>query len=312
MWISQIKQYNMRILRILLISLPFFVFGQADTAFSLPYQLDTPVRQLKVDDALKEISGLSMSPNEEFLIAIQDELGSLFYLDKQTGEIVKEVSFWKEGDYEGIELVGDDIYVVKNTGTLYCISNAGKEDQEVTKYNGFLSSDDNIEGLTYWPQENKLLLASKAQAHPKSDGCQQRAIYAFDLDSAEMIPTPFMEMKRSKVDHYMEYEHHCSGECKICSLFDEDKNDFKLSPAAVAIHPIDEQVYILSANGNLLIVVSMNGEIQLITKLPKKLHRQPEGLCFDAAGNMYISNEERKEHEANVVVYTYERSRDRG
>ncbi len=300
----------MLILRILFISLPFFVFGQAGASFSIPYQLDAPVRQLKVDDALKEISGLSMSPNETFLIAIQDELGSLFYLDKQTGDIVKEVPFWKEGDYEGIELVGDDIYVVKNTGTLYCISNAGEANQEVTKYNGFLNSDDNIEGLAYWPQGNKLLLASKAQAHPKSDGCQQKVIYAFDLDSTKIIPTPFMKLKRSNVDRYMEHKHHCSSSCKICSLFDEDKDDFKLSPAAIAIHPIDEQIYVLSANGNLLIIVSMDGEIQLITKLPKKLHHQPEGLCFDAVGNMYISNEQRKEHQANVVVYVYGRGQD--
>lgn len=295
----------MPILRFLFLSLPFFVFGQADITFSLPYQLDAPIRQLPVDDALKEISGLSMSPGEEYLIAIQDELGSLFYLNKQTGDIVKEVSFWKEGDYEGIELVGDDVYVVKNTGTLYRISNVGEEDQTVTKYNGFLNSDSNIEGLAYWPQEHQLLLACKAQADEKSSSSQQKCIYAFDLKSDEMIPAPFMEVKRSKVGDYLKHQHKCSGDCKICSVFDTNNKDFKMSPAAVAIHPVDEQIYILSASGNLLIILGVDGEMQHIVRLPKKLHHQPEGLCFDAEGNMYIANEQRKEHEANVVVYGY-------
>jgi len=93
---------------------------------------------------------------------------------------------------------------------------------------------------------------------------------------------------------------------KICGLVDEAQEKVDFSPAAVAIHPVSEQLYVLSAKANLLFVINLQGDILHIAKLPKKRHHQPEGICFDQQGNMYISNEARKEHKANVVTYKLE------
>ena len=43
---------------------------------------------------------------------------------QETGKIEDELKFHKSGDYEGIEMIGDDIYVTKNNGTIYEIKNA--------------------------------------------------------------------------------------------------------------------------------------------------------------------------------------------
>lgn len=303
MWINDIKQYKWVLP---LLSLPLLVCAQTNPTFVLPYDLDQPSRQLELDKVLDEISGLSMTNRKDELVAIQDELGSLFYLDKQTGEIKNEVSFWKDGDYEGIELVGNDIYVVKNTGTLYQIKNAGKKRQKVIKYNGFLDDDYNIEGLTYWPQQNKLLLACKAEGKAKAGDLQSKCIYAFDIKSKSFEDEPFLKVERPVIEDYLSSCIQGADHQKICSIFNVSEEEFKLRPAAIAIHPISEQVYVLSAKGNLLLVMDMSGQILHISKLPKKLHRQPEGISFDSKGELYISNEKRKDNDANIVVYAYE------
>ena len=67
--------------------------------------------------------------------------------------------------------------------------------------------------------------------------------------------------------------------------------------------------YMTSAKGNLLLIIDRSGSILHIDKLPKSLHRQPEGLCFDEQGNLYISNEQKKDNEAVIHFYTYNPNR---
>ena len=203
MWMNHFKQYNIPFWGSCLFFLPLLSFGQSTQGFSLPYRLDQPLRQLELNEELNEISGLSMSSREEYLLAIQDEKGSLFYLNKETGAISKTLRFWKDGDYEGVELAGENVFIVKSTGTLYQIKNAGQENQTVIKYNDFLTANNNIEGLTYWPKGNKLLLACKAQPGGQIDATKKKAIYAFDLDRNSFDSLPFMLIERSVIDQYL-------------------------------------------------------------------------------------------------------------
>lgn len=285
-------------------------YGQEHHNHSDPYDWNNPAQSFTLDDEkLAEISGLSVEPTGNYLLAVQDELGELFLLDKTNGRIVQQIPFWKEGDYEGIEQVGDKIYVVKSTGTLYEISQAGTGEQTVEKYNGFLTSDNDIEGLSYWPQRQQLLLACKAQPGGELDPNRYKAIYAFDLSTKTFLTEPLVLLDREAVGAYLKEctpgpDHH-----KLCDIFDPEKEDFDLSPAALAVHPITGNFYLTSSKGNLLIVINTSGEILHIDKLPKDQHRQPEGLCFDLAGNLYISNEEKKDSPPVIHYYLYDPNR---
>ncbi|MEL7219930.1 MAG: SdiA-regulated domain-containing protein [Bacteroidota bacterium] len=269
------------------------------------YDWEQPDKQFEMDERLVEISGLSMAEGGTYLAAIQDEEGELFLLDPNSGRIVQQIPFWKEGDYEGVEQVGAITYVVKSSGTIYEIEAAGTTEQSVTKYNGFLNSDNDIEGLGYWPQRHQLLLACKAQPGENLDENRKKAIYAFDLTSKTFIQEPLLVSQRDSVENYLRTCPQGPNYAKICDIFAMDKERFDFNPAALAVHPITGDFYVTSSKGNLLVVLSSIGGIRQIIKLPKRLHRQPEGLCFDSSGNLYIANEAKKDNPAAIYFYSY-------
>ena len=75
--------------------------------------------------------------------------------------MIEEIQFHKDGDYEGIEIVGDKVYVIKSTGTIYEVTNPGTKEQQRKKFNSFLSKENDVEGLAYDKKNNRLLVACK-------------------------------------------------------------------------------------------------------------------------------------------------------
>ena len=158
---------------LLLMSL-FFCNAPADTeestasitlldGYDFCYSLKEPDQTFKMPKDLEEISGLGISEDGETLVAIQDEDGKLFIISRYTGEVVNEIGFWKDGDYEGVEMVGSTAYVVKSSGTLYEVTNPGALEQEVEKYNFFLDDSNDA-----WPT-TKPTIASCWLVKPKRD-----------------------------------------------------------------------------------------------------------------------------------------------
>lgn len=289
--------------------LPLGLAAQSETSFPEPYDWEHPAKSLEVSDELKEISGLTNVPNSPYLYAVQDEEGILFLLDRQTGRTVQQIPFWKEGDYEGIEYVDGEVFVVKSTGTVYQISMAGTTEQSVEKYNGFLGGDNDIEGLGYDAQNRRLLLACKAEPGEDIDPNRFKAIYSFDLADKTFSEEPLLLLDRNAVDAYLRNCNPGPHHHKLCDIFSPEKEDFDLTPAAMAVHPLTGHYYLTSAKGNLLLIIDPNGTILHIDKLPKALHRQPEGICFDENGNLYISNEEKKDNPAVIHYYPYDPNR---
>ncbi|MGE0352695.1 MAG: hypothetical protein AB7Q69_05580, partial [Gemmatimonadales bacterium] len=84
-------------------------------------QLDPPVARYRLPRALTEISGLAMNA-EGRLFAHDDERGIIFEVDYRSGRILRSFSLGRRGlrgDYEGIAVVGQSIWLVTSDGTLY-------------------------------------------------------------------------------------------------------------------------------------------------------------------------------------------------
>jgi len=106
-------------------------------SYVFPYSINEPQKVFEMPAPLKEISGLSLSSTGTQLVAISDEFGDLFFINKESGEIEKEVEFYKDGDYEGVEVVGDKVFVVKSTGTLYEVNDIKRDSVICIKHKYF-------------------------------------------------------------------------------------------------------------------------------------------------------------------------------
>ncbi|MCB0634396.1 MAG: SdiA-regulated domain-containing protein [Saprospiraceae bacterium] len=277
----------------------FSCFFTSTAQLLFPYQFHAPDAVWELDDELKEISGLSTSRDGQQLVAVQDEEGIIYFLDKKDGSILRKVSFWDDGDYEGIEMVGKDVFVIKSTGTVYWVKEAESQEPVTEKFNYDLNKDNDVEGLGYDPVGNRLLLACKAHPDGRKDA---RGIYSFRLGDMHLTQDPAFTLTLDAVHQYLSKHPEIPRYDKVKSFFDEDELDF--SPSALAVHPNSGDLYLLSSKGKMIIVMNRKNEIVYIQKLQKEEHPQPEGLCFDREGNLYISNEG-KDGKATILVYRH-------
>ncbi len=258
---------------------------------SLPYDLLAPSRTLRLaSEDLKEISALSPTDDPNIFLAISDERGEALLLDfQQEGKIAKRVMFREKGDFEGAEMVGKDIFCLKSDGVLFKISNWQNATPQVQEYQlGNLSKDNDLEGLGYDAGRQALLIACKED----SESDVARRIFAFDLQTSQMKAEPVYTINPQEVNALVPYN-------------EEDNEKHFFSSSAVAVHPYTQDIYVIStALKRLVILDHTTGKIRYAIRLGKSSLPQPEGICFDPAGNLYISSEG-KGGDAAILRYSY-------
>jgi len=260
------------------------------SSYAMLYDLEEPDKTYKLPNRLEEISGIALSLHGNQLLAVQDEDGIIFAIDKASEEVVREIDFWKDGDYEDIEVVDETVYVVKSTGTIYEVLNFATDKQEVNKYNDYLTGDHDIEGLCYDDKHHRLLLTCKGQSEDQ-EGKRYKAVYAFNLVTKKLEERPAFLVSEESVKAFLDTSPLLEKWDKIVKFFDPNESVFALSPSAIAAHPLTDEYYILSSVGKMLVITDRSGNVKHIQKLDKDVHRQPEGICFEPDGTLYISNE---------------------
>jgi uncharacterized protein YjiK len=269
---------------------------QNDFPHTIYYNLDAPDFSVSLPNELDEISGLCyLGPNEVY--CVQDEKGHVYLLDLTKGKITKTYEFGSNGDYEGVSLVEDKVFVLKSNGNIYSFSDSGQnENIPSTKYSGELNEDFDAEGLCYDADKHRLLIACKGIAGKSKEMDGQKAIYAFDLISKSFSEKPVFLIPLKSLKSQDSF-----GE-KLADFLGGDNLTF--NPSGIAIHPISKELYIIASKGNRLVVLSADGQIVGTYQLPPKIFKQPEGICFDPKGNLIISNEA-KGGKANIKVFNY-------
>lgn len=274
----------------------------------LPYSINNPQGMLEMPVVLKEISGLTLSPSGEHLCAINDEQGIIYFINKSTGAIDRETKFHGQGDYEGIETVGDKIYVIKSTGTVYKVGDLEKEEVKPEKSKYILKKPNDSEGLALDEKNNRLLVACKSascfhQSCINNTCLSRRAIYALDLATNEMDSEPAFFIDLTGLQIFLK-NNKSEDELEIFKKFTQHKGDsFPFHPSALAIHPMSGDIYILSSKGKTMMILNSIGKIIAFEKLDKKIHTQPEGIVFDKDGTLYISNEGKKGNNGTISVF---------
>lgn len=130
---------------------------------------------------LNEISGMVfMEPN--YLLCVQDEEGAVFIYDLETASIEKKIVFTEPGDFEGIAMKGEKVYVLEANGTLYEINDLlGAASSK--KFSTGLTVENDCEGLFYDAKKDRLLVSVKEKDPNSKDF---KGIYALDWASKKI------------------------------------------------------------------------------------------------------------------------------
>ena len=230
---------------------------------------------------LVEVSGISWLGDHK-IACIQDEEGIIYIYNLQTSRIEKTIKFGDEGDFEGLTVVNENAYALRSDGTIFEIENYNSPSFKVHTYDTFLEGKNNTESLTLDRQNKRLLIVAKDKDPFINNG---RGIYTFDLDS-------------KKLSKKLVYE--LNFEDEIFDKIRKKKIQKTFRPSDIAVHPQTQEIYVLEGVQPKLLILNPDGSSKRLIELDKKDFSQAEGIAITPNGDLYISNEGKKET-ANIL-----------
>ena len=69
------------------------------------------------------------------------------------------------------------------------------------------------------------------------------------------------------------------------------RRPFNFRPASLSVHPITDDIYIISAADKLLLIMNRKGEVIYMKQLDIEMFAKAEGITFLHDGTMIITNE---------------------
>jgi len=263
---------------------------ESNDQLSIPgYDLNHPSQSWKLPEQLKEISGI-VKLGGDSLLAIEDLHASLYFLKLENSKvtILNTLPFATNQkdkfDIEDVAMIGDTIYALWSHASVFKIWNWRSKIQS-KEYSTFLDKKNNTEGLAYDPVSGNLLVACKKESGDDVEKKTTRAIYEFDVKKGELKSNPVLLVEE-----------------KDFKKFVADKVEF--FPSGIAVHPISHDIYIISTRGNKCIACyDHSGQLKSFDYLDKDLLPQPEGICFDAATDLFISTEGK--HGEAATIYEF-------
>lgn len=253
-----------------------------------PYDFLKPRKTYELPEILKEISGITWA-GDNIIYCVQDETGIIFKYDVNKEELSGMIRFTDIGDFEDIALFGDTAYILRSDGTLFSFNHvnfSGKFDQTVVPLNCL-----NIEGLCLDRSKRRFLISCKDPSINSNN--LYRSIYSFSpqMKQSSQIALTIDVNEINKMLH--------KNFPKLSGI------KVQFNPSAIAIHPLNNDLYILSAN-NRLLAIFRNNKLAEVYPLPAELYFKPEGLSFTENGNLYISSEGMKKGDLEGQIFYFE------
>lgn len=226
------------------------------------YRFDQPVARFEMPEALREISGLTVL-DATHLGTVQDEEGRLYVLETETGRVSAVVPFGPPGDYEGVELAGERLFVLRADGALLELEGwSGGEARTQVHESGLGADACDAEGLGYDATGDRLLISCKEEAGGRN------LVYGFNLATNTLAAAPVLALDPDGVP-----------------------GSKKLAPSALAVHPVTGHTVVLSSKRESLVSVDASGAVVDVWSLAPAAFEQPEGLAFLPGGDVLVSSE---------------------
>lgn len=252
---------------------PFTDQFELATGYNLLYPTETFI----LPGSLMEISGLSWL-NDSTLACVQDEAGIIYFFNLNQGSVTERHRFSGSGDYEGIQIVEDQFYILKSNGNIYHHSLTHQTTEDIKTP---LDGRNNAEGLGFDSSGNRLLIACKGRAGLEGKRVKGKAVYSYNLSEGFDVNPVF---------------HITPGDLEVWNARQDlplrlTKRRKAFMPSAIAVHPETTEIYLVANVGKLLIVLEPMGAIKYCVPLSPRIFRQPEGMCFGNNGDLFIANE---------------------
>jgi len=269
---------------------------------SFSYDMKLPSNKFQMNNTLNEISGIAYEEHTERIFAVNDEVGRVYILDAKDGSIQDKKKFAGPGDYEDICVHRDRLFVLKSNGKIYVMNS--NDFSLIREVKTDLSISNDVEGMCYDPETARLLLACKGSPDLKMFNFNKKTktVFSFNPVNDVLNKTPVLKIDTEDLENFV--KKYSKGKKKKIKKKLNRVED--VAPSAIAVHPIENKIYVLSSVGKLLLVYNRDNSIEHVVFLDSDILAQPEGMSFASNGDMLISNE-RKGRKANILKFEYKR-----
>lgn len=287
----------LKFIYILLVSTSIFM----TSSNKIGYDFSKPILNDNLPPILHEISGLAIIDSSS-IACVQDEDGILFIYNFKEHKITQQHTFGLKGDYEGITLVNDRLYVLRSDGVLFEIKDYQSKQLKVKTYSTRVPAINN-EGLCYDAINNRLLIGAKGKINKDPLNKDVRFIYAFDLKTKTLNQSPAFSFNTIDINVTAKLQG-ISLPKKQNKKGESIEHGFKLNTSEISIHPITQQLFVLSATDHVLFVFNKTGGLEYIEQLNPIVFNKSEGLDFFINGDLLISNEGQA-HQPTLLRFNY-------
>jgi hypothetical protein len=247
------------------------------------FDLNNP-QKFVMPSSLLEVSGISFhNGKKDTIYLIQDEAGKLFRLALGARK-ENHLKFGKSGDYEDVTMLKDKVIVLKSDGTLFSFPKHDAVVKEIVDVKEWkdLVPEGEYEGLYGDEGSGRLYVLCKrceGDAHSEK-------VSGFILEFGETLqPVSNFGISIAEIRRFSK---------KVKSGF---------RPSGLAKDPLTGDWFIISAANKLLVITDTNWKVKAVYPFNGNTFYQPEGIAFDAEGNLYISNEGDELSDGNVLKF---------
>lgn len=275
---------------ILLESVFFLSCSNPKNKYSSPTGYDfTKADKFNMPSSLLEISGIAFNEgNSDTVYSVQDEDGKLF---RQKWDVKKQknIKFARNDDFEDVSIMHQRAFILNSNGSVYSfpLTEMNKKETEQAREAKHLVPKGEYEGLFADGETNKVYIICKSC--PVDKKAKTATGYIFDYnaltDSLIAIDTFKLDLRQLKVVN-----------AKLKTSF---------SASALARNAKTNEWYILSSANKLLLVADAEWNIKTAHRLNSSVFNQPEGIAFDSAQNLFISNEGDEVTDGNILKFKY-------
>jgi hypothetical protein len=239
---------------------------------------------IRLPETLDEISGMVYDSRTASIIALNDEEGRIYEIPIDGSRKFPSKKFAKGGDFEDLCWSGQSLWALKSNGQLSRIPYPLTDTLRAENF--AFSGRGPVDFETLIPLAGDSLLVLLCKECRNYPGVVPG--FLFNINTGQCADSPAFRLDFSQLPEK-----------------EQDKIGTGTRPSAAAFHPRTGELFILASANHRLFIADANGRVTQSIKLDKAVFKQPEGICFDERGNLFVSNEART-GSANIRRFAYQ------